>query len=383
MDLMKVIKQKPYISAAVIIVVLGVVAVGIWYTTTQMSSNDTLSSSAPAPQSSSSGQVNTTPDVDCVVTYPSSWGPCSSSGVKSATGVVTTPQSGTGRACTPLTVTTSCTPQVVSAPNIDCAVMYPSSWGPCNDSTNMKSMTGTIITPQSGSGAPCGPLTKTAPCDKDCVVTYGAWGSCDNSSGIKSMTGTVTTSRSGTGAACGPLTMTGPCDVDCVVNWSGSVCNYNSGISTKQATVTTAQRNNGAPCGPLSMTGSCPKYLGVYMERNYPQHLIKSQGIMTGDQCYTAAKNANAKMFALGYITNDDGNAAAVPQAQCYFNQNDISTVITNPTTGSIVGPLKPSNLNAGALDLNNSNGISVVGADRWIYSNNNGFGVKAVYNIA
>ena len=46
--------------------------------------------------------------VDCVVDYPQTWGPCSSSGFKTMTGTVIIPQLNGGANCPPLNITESC-----------------------------------------------------------------------------------------------------------------------------------------------------------------------------------------------------------------------------------------------------------------------------------
>ncbi len=389
---MKVIKQRPYVSAAVIILVLTVVSVGIWYTTTQMDTDDTAvissaSSSLSEPTISSGvtgysgpyNQARVTPNIDCVVSYPNTWGPCNdSTNTKSMTGTVITPQSGTGSPCVPLTRTAPC--------DKDCVVRYPNTWGPCNDSTNTKSMTGTVITPQSGTGSPCGPLTRTAPCDKDCVVTYGPWEECNEFTNTKNMNGTVTTPQSGTGAGCGPLTRTAPCDKDCVVTYGDwGPCNTSSGLKSRSGTVTTLQSGTGSSCGPLSMTESCPvdcvvnypstwsscsssgvqtmtgnvvipqmnggapcppltiskscvprppEYIGCYHDNTNPRPLRDYQERKTVAECNDIAKTANSPYFGMQYWQSDSQNDLPGRRAECWYQKD--STLVSATRHGEV-----------------------------------------------
>ncbi len=157
----------------------------------------------------------------------------------------------------------------------------------------------------------------------DYVVEYPeTWGHCDPVSGLQTATGIVRTYAMNGGATCPPLTITQSCPVDCQVQWQNGSCNYNSGAITKQATIVTPSKNGGASC-PTSLTSttSCPKYLGTFMERNFPQHLIQKQQTTSAEQCKIGAKNANASLFALGPITN--GNNSTEPTTVCYYNPND------------------------------------------------------------
>ena len=74
----------------------------------------------------------------------------------------------------------------------------------------MKSRTGVVTTPQSGGGAGCGPLTMTGPCPVDCVVNWGAWNRCSYS-GVQTATGTISIAPQGTGRPCGSLTRSQSC----------------------------------------------------------------------------------------------------------------------------------------------------------------------------
>ena len=351
---MTVIKERPYLSAAVIIIVLTVVSVGIWYTTTQMKTDDTgvissASSSLSEPTISSpssslskptisssvtgySGPYNqsiVTPNIDCVLSYPDTWGSCNeSTNTKSMTATVVTPQSGTGFPCGPLTRTAPC--------DKDCVVTY-GPWEPCNESTNTKSMNGTVTTPQSGTGSSCGPLTRTAPCDKDCVVTYGDWEPCNTSSGLKSRSGTVTTQQSGTGSSCGPLIMTEPCPINCVVEYpqTWGRCS-SSGVQTVTGRVVTPQMNGGAECPPLTKSKQCtpgPQYIGCYQDGKNSVRTMNGGGpslVTTVQECNNAAKAAGSPYFGMQYWQASMKQAPGTT-AQCFYgNANTTFAQVTS-----------------------------------------------------
>ena len=124
---MKFIKKKKAMLFGILIIFLILASAGFYF---YNQTNDSLNSSKkdsktsvdnnePSPTSptgptSSTGFLN---DVNCVVTYPDTWGPCSASGVKTATGTITTYPSGNGEKCGPLTITSPCP--------VDCVV----NWG--------------------------------------------------------------------------------------------------------------------------------------------------------------------------------------------------------------------------------------------------------------
>ena len=371
MDLLKLIKENPYVFAGIVVLILCVIGVSAWYFVSQSSTSNSsakqLSSANSLSGDSSSGLSS---PVDCVVDYPQTWGSCDPvSGLQTATGTVRTNSKNGGASCPPLTITQSCP--------VDCVVDYPSTWGSCDPVSGLKTATGTVRTNSKNGGASCPPLTITQSCPVDCVVDYPqTWGACDPVYGLKTATGTVRTNSKNGGASCPPLTITQSCPVDCQVQWQNGSCNYNTGTITNQATIVSPSKNGGASC-PTSLTSTtpCPKYLGLYFERNYPSQYLADQGAMTAQQCYMSAKNSNATVFALGYNQNG-ANSTAV----CYFNPNDNSNVVTNQTTGSKVGTLKASDIPNRFGNMSNDNGTT--GSDGWIYPNHNGWAVKAVYSV-
>ena len=374
MDLLKLIKENPYVFGGIVVLILCLIGVSAWYFFTESTTSDTSASQSNSSNSLSANNSSSGSGapVNCVVTYPPIFGPCDPvSGLKTATGTITTYPANGGKPCpSNLTVTEPCD-------DVDCVVTYPPTFGPCDPVYGLKTATGVITTYPSGNGEKCPPLTVTEPCPVDCVVDYpSTWGPCDPVSGVKTATGTVRTYPMNGGATCPPLTMTEQCSVDCQVQWQNGSCNYNTGTITNQATIVTPSKNGGASC-PTSLTSttSCPKYLGLYYERNYPSQYLADQGAMTAQQCYMSAKNNNATVFGLGYNQNG-ANSTAV----CYFNPNDNSNVVTNQTTGSKVGILKASDIPNSFGNMTNDN--RTTGSDGWIYPNHSGWAVKAVYSV-
>jgi hypothetical protein len=199
-------------------------------------------------------------------------------------------------------------------------------------------MNGTVTTPQSGTGAGCGPLTRTAPCDKDCVVTYGDWGPCNTSSGLKSRSGTVTTLQSGTGSSCGPLSMTESCPVDCVVNYptTWSSCS-SSGVQTMTGNVFIPKMNGGAACPPLTISKSCvygPEYIGCYHDNTNPRPLRDYQDRKTVAECNDIAKRANSPYFGMQYWESDAQNDRPGTRAECWYQKD--STLVSATRHGEV-----------------------------------------------
>ena len=210
MNLKKFIKQKPYIFGAIVIFILAIIGVSTWLILESQNSNlitplneSTVSNNTP---NSATGPNNTL-DVDCVVTYPDTWGPCSPSGVKTATGTITTYPTGTGAKCGPLTITAPCP--------VDCVVDW-SNWSPCSYS-GIHTSTGKITRYPLNNGKECPTnLTQSGTCAApiDCLVTYpDTWGPC-TASGVKTATGTIVTPAQNGGAECPPLTISTNCQID-------------------------------------------------------------------------------------------------------------------------------------------------------------------------
>ena len=272
-------------------------------------------------------------------------------------------------------------------PDIDCVVTYPSTWGPCSPS-GVKSATGVITTYPSGNGAKCGPLTITGSCPVDCVVDYPqTWGSC-SSSGVKTATGTIRTYPMNGGANCPPLTITGSCPVDCVVNYPStwSSCS-SSGVQTKTGIVVVPQMNSGSACPPLTLSQSCtpgPVYVGCYKD-TIPRALPISGtfagapgGVGSGlqsltiSQCNSAAKAAGLKpgidYFGIQYFQNTGETTPS--KGQCFYGRTGtpLSTVAKYGE-----GPV------LSVQDSLNMGNACTTGTDNMIYG---AAGANAIYTV-
>jgi hypothetical protein len=143
----------------------------------------------------------------------------------------------------------------------------------CGGGTRMR--TRTVVTPASGGGAACPPLTESEPCNTqscdpvDCAVSdWGDWGACSKScgGGVHTRKRTVVTQPANGGKACPDLSETEacniqPCPVDCVPSkwsdWSECSKACGGGTRTRTRTVTTPASNGGKECGPLSESETC------------------------------------------------------------------------------------------------------------------------------
>lgn len=218
---------------------------------------------------------------------------------------------------------------------IDCIVNY-SNWSSCN-SSGVRSATGTITTSPSNGGSDCPPLNITEKCPVDCVVSDWKWGDCGYD-GLRIGNRTVATPSLNGGTGCPPLSITQSCDppVDCVVNWSNfSNCDF-SGFQKSTATVTTPSANGGIPCPTeLVKTRQCgPTYIGCYKDSG-DRALTQFSDHKTVAECNDIAKAANSPYFGMQYWQTDRGeNNLPGTKAQCWYKPE--STLETSTKYGQV-----------------------------------------------
>lgn len=215
--------------------------------------------------------------------------PCGTVGIQTQTRTNVPPTNG-GTACPPASQTQSCTaaacPQDCTVTEWGNAVCTPpASWPTtkqCGWTGGTETLTRAMVLPQTSTGAACPPLTLTLAntCDgpscpgTDCVVgAWSAYGICDakdcGTIGKETSTRTVTTQPVNGGQACPALTQTVPCDaphcnaVDCrVSDWSDwGQCSSKAcgtpGTRTKSMKVITPASNGGQACPTLTTTKVC------------------------------------------------------------------------------------------------------------------------------
>jgi hypothetical protein len=245
---------------------------------------------------------------------------------------------------------------------VDCVVSY-TNWTSCSPS-GVRSATGTITTPPSNGGAACpSSLNITEKCPVDCVVSDWNWGRCGYD-GTRSGTRTVLKPAVNGGAECPPLTTTQACNapVDCVVNWSDfSTCSP-TGFQTSTGTITTPSANGGVAC-PTELVKSrqCgPKYIGCYTDQNGGNRVLSQfSDHKTVSQCNDIAKAAGSAYFGMQYWQTNYGDGKPGTMAQCWYQPG---STLTSATIQAAVSSSSSNycKLGTGGLMLGDANSNAV-----------------------
>lgn len=155
--------------------------------------------------------------IDCEVSDWSDWSPWIDNGDGTETRtrtrtIIVQPENG-GTPCPPLSES-----QTRDKSNVDCVLSDWSAWSAWSDNgdgTETRTRFRTIVTPPEGGGMPCGPLTETETriITRDCVLSaWSAWSDYEYSptgdQKCRTRTRTIVTPPSGSGAPCGPLSET-------------------------------------------------------------------------------------------------------------------------------------------------------------------------------
>ena len=161
--------------------------------------------------------------------------------------------------------------------NVDCAVGEFGNFSVCSNTCGGGTQTRSrpVITPKSGNGKECPPLSESRPCNTqvcplDCKVSpYSDFNDCSLTcgGGTKTRTRDIIQNPTGTGLACPVLSETEPCNTqpcvegDCKVSpysdFSSCSLNCGGGTKTRIRTVLVPQSGTGRACPVLSETQPC------------------------------------------------------------------------------------------------------------------------------
>jgi hypothetical protein len=176
---------------------------------------------------------------------------------------------------TPTPATKTAVVSKTTGPDVDCVL---SDWDagncsqPCGGGEQINIRT--VLTPASGGGQACGPLTdsvvcNTQECPVNCDLSSWTHGQCSKTcgGGMQTNTRRILRQPANDGTMCGSLSEesacnTQTCPTDCKLSdWTYSTCSAKcgGGTKTKSRTVTQEAMNGGRPCAAIGPLTSDPE----------------------------------------------------------------------------------------------------------------------------